>query len=866
MNEYVVSLESVRQADAARVGAKAAALGTLLAAGYPVPPGLCVTAAAFRLALGARMAQVDAIVQGSELGDLAGAAPAQEAIERLLDDLEVPAPVVRALGKALPALAEPGTPLAVRSSATAEDSARASYAGQYRSTIGVRGQEAAQAAIVDVWRSFYSANALVARATYGGLVDEAMAVLILPLVEAECAGVALSVDPVGRRRDRVVVTSAWGLGAGVVDGTAATDTAWVRRDGYAEGFEIERQRVVEQRQQLVLGVGEKDPLRWVPVPGAHRRAASLPGPWAQRVAQFCVAAEVLFGAPQDIEWAIAGGRVWVLQSRPITALPPELARVPRFPVAWSDERDRRWVWIHYPYFRYVLKPLEIDYVGDREVGSLESSRYSGGERYQRNKIANGRFYTAWVPNDLDDGDRRVRRAAMADLKARLRSQDVTPWEHWGPEIVKATERLGAFDPQSADGPGLAAHLEDARSVLRRHWAMHGSRLYISRQPLYTAYAAVAGLAEPAAESAVDVLLEGVETISTRLIDGLHGLACTARERPALAALVADPPPDVRDRLAAMPEAASFCAQLEGFLDTFGERSGLGYGSDATICQPTWLEDIAAVLGYVAPYLDPCVEAPHAARARAKSVREAQVERVCSACEDPEAVAELRRQLAYGRRAAVVMEEHNHYIDQLMNGQLRLAIVAAARWLVAHGTLATEDEVFWLHYDEILSALRAEVPPSFSGDISARQTQHAEWERLEPPPLLGTPEAALPDRPPPRDEVTPAASASDGQIRGLGASPGRSRGQARVVPTSVLQPDLSPGDVLVAENVGPRWTPLLPILGGMVLDGGGVGQHHAITAREYGVPAVIGTGNATRRIPDGAWVTVDGTTGTVEIEE
>jgi pyruvate,water dikinase len=81
---------------------------------------------------------------------------------------------------------------------------------------------------------------------------------------------------------------------------------------------------------------------------------------------------------------------------------------------------------------------------------------------------------------------------------------------------------------------------------------------------------------------------------------------------------------------------------------------------------------------------------------------------------------------------------------------------------------------------------------------------------------------------------------------------------------VILPDLSPGDVLVAENVGPRWTPLIPILGGLVLDGGALGQHHAITAREFGVPAVVGTRNATRRIPDGAWVTVDGTEGTVTI--
>ena len=118
---------------------------------------------------------------------------------------------------------------------------RGSYAGQYRSVIGVPGLEALPAAITAVWRSFYSANALSARAAHGGLGrHEAMAVLILPLIDAQCAGVCFSVDPVQRRRDRIVITAAWGLGPGVVDGSVATDTAWVRRVGIAASRRVQR--------------------------------------------------------------------------------------------------------------------------------------------------------------------------------------------------------------------------------------------------------------------------------------------------------------------------------------------------------------------------------------------------------------------------------------------------------------------------------------------------------------------------------------------------------------------------------------------------------------------------------------------------
>jgi pyruvate,water dikinase len=175
----------------------------------------------------------------------------------------------------------------------------------------------------------------------------------------------------------------------------------------------------------------------------------------------------------------------------------------------------------------------------------------------------------------------------------------------------------------------------------------------------------------------------------------------------------------------------------------------------------------------------------------------------------------------------------------------------------------------LHFDEILSALNAAAQSmlvqSLPEMIARRQARHAEWEKLTPPPLIGTPEAELPERPPLQDDVTPISSQDSGLIIGLGASPGQHRGRARVIPSSVPLPNLAPGDVLVADNVGPRWTPLIPILGGLVLDGGALGQHHAITAREYGVPAVVRTGNATQRIPDGAWVTVNGTSGTVALE-
>ena len=103
------------------------------------------------------------------------------------------------------------------------------------------------------------------------------------------------------------------------------------------------------------------------------------------------------------------------------------------------------------------------------------------------------------------------------------------------------------------------------------------------------------------------------------------------------------------------------------------------------------------------------------------------------------------------------------------------------------------------------------------------------------------------------------------MAGQGASPGQVHGQARLAVDALQLPDLAPGAILVAENIGPLWTPIFPRLGGLVLEGGAVSQHAAATAREYGIPAVVNVKDARRRIPDGAWITVDGTTGIVELD-
>ncbi len=867
MSQFVVELEADPGLSPRSVGGKATALALLLQAGFPVPPGLCLTTAAFHLAMTPYLVTMNDLLRGQKLGDLESAAGVSAKIAVLLSELILPAEVSDALFGALPLIATERTAVAVRSSAVQEDSATTSFAGQYDTLLGVRGKEAIAEAVLACWRSFFNAQALAYRAHAAQLEKEdGMAILVQPLIEAECAGICYTIDPVAQKRERIVVNSAWGLGSGVVDGTVGNDTDWLYRDNFA----VERRHIVEKKTHVTLGSAGQTQIQ--PLPSDQGRSACLPEEWLKRIAQISLALENLFGRPQEVEWAVAGGQVWILQSRPITALPPDLAKSPPFPVAWEDG-DQFFAWEPAYYKGYKSDPplpLEYDHFLVLESIREEACRFMGVERNVVQKSFNGRPYTRPIPLDWHDADRRLRHQALEDWQDRLFDEGHSLWDVWGPEVEKTTERLRAFDPCGADGVALADHLEEALAAQRRHAFIHPLCTWRPRQMYFDAYTAVSGASGSQAEFSAKQLLQGADTPLTQLVDALYELAVVARGHSALQQLLRDPDHSILTQLPTLPQeraAIEFRRQLAELLSVYGERHGHGYGSWSTVHTPTWREQPAQILRLAAPYLDPNIEPPAVSRKRVQKERDQHVEAICAACSDEQSVAEFKRLLDNGRHWWAVLEIHNHFIDQMAGGQLRHAILDAAVWLVNGQILADEEDVFWLTFAEILEALRTVSPPDLLPLIVQRKAQHEAWARLIPSPLLGLPDALLPERPSFTDDITAQPTVDDPDfIRGQAASPGQATGQARVVQDETNLLELKRGDILIAHNVGPRWTPIFPLLGGLVLETGSVGQHAAVTAREYGIAAVIATGDATKRIPDRSLVFVDGTSGIVRIKK
>ncbi|HKP18290.1 MAG TPA: PEP/pyruvate-binding domain-containing protein [Gaiellaceae bacterium] len=267
----VVWFGDERCLDVACAGGKGASLARMTAEGLPVPPGFVVPSWALAEAVDA-----ERLATFARAGDYAGA---QALVLRAEARAEV--------GDAYAELG--GGPVAVRSSACAEDSETASYAGQQETFLDVVGADGVRRRVVECWSSFFSERAMFYRERKGSLDDLRMAVVVQQMVSPDKSGVLFTVDPVQRRRDRMVVEAVFGLGEQVVSGEVTPDHYAVDRGG-----SVKRERLAN---------------------GGVLQAEEL-----ARLAELGCALEERFGGPQDIEWAIAGGELYLLQSRPVTTL------------------------------------------------------------------------------------------------------------------------------------------------------------------------------------------------------------------------------------------------------------------------------------------------------------------------------------------------------------------------------------------------------------------------------------------------------------------------------------------------------------------------------------------------------------------
>ncbi len=886
----VLALELLSQNMVPVAGGKAANLGELLRAGLPVPGGFCLTTHAYRCAMApAGLEETHRALAACAPGDLPALAALAATARGLVLAAEVPAEIADAVRAAYAALGTDAA-VAVRSSATAEDLAFASFAGQQDTFLNVVGAEAVLAAVRQCWASLWTDRAVAYRAAQGiGPATVSLAVVVQRMVDAAMAGVLFTANPVTGRRHEAVIDASPGLGEAVVSGAVNPDHFVV--DGATR-------RVLERR------IGDKGVVIR-PLPGGGTERVDQPDARFQPClddAQLAALellgrrAELHFGSPQDLEWAIDGdGRSWLTQSRPITTLYP----LPEKPPPGQEIR----VYLCFSLAQGLTRPLTpMGLAGIRLIASsvARAARFQvpepregpapytqAGQRifFDLTPVVRSRIGRAIVPRVFDVMESRsaaVLRRLFAD--PRFSVTITSPWpllRHLAPVAARfrVPESLARalFRPEAAlkraerageelrtalvvpAGATAAQRLDHAERILGTE-VFPVVPIILPLPALGFALLAVAGklVGRGLEPGELQAVLRGLpNNVTTEMDLDLWRLAAAIRAHPESAAVLAGQPlPELVRRYRSGGLPAVVQSGLAGFLSRYGHRAV----AEIDLGMPRWSDDPAHILGVLANYLrldDPAL-APDKQFSKAVCEADAQVERLIAAARERSRLRAglVRAALKRTRMFAGLRELPKYYLVEAL-AAVREQLAAVGAELAAAGRLDAQDDVFFLD----LSEARLGLEGKKLQDIVAgrRDAYEAELGRRRIPRVLlsdGTELEALQSADP-----GGRAAVAAGILSGTPASAGTVTARARVI----LDPQgahLEPGEILVAPSTDPGWTPLFLTAGGLVMEMGGPNSHGAVVAREYGIPAVVGVPDATARIVTGHSIMVDGAAGTV----
>jgi pyruvate,water dikinase len=872
------------------VGGKAVNLSRLSRAGFPVPPGFAVTTDAFRAALdedGLRE-HIDAALAAADPDDPASVDEASRRIRAAFARTPVPAGIATSVLDAYRTLG--GGPVAVRSSATAEDLPDLSFAGQQDTLLGVRDEDALLAAVVECWSSLWTARAITYRRR-AGIPEEAaaLAVAVQRMVEADTSGVLFTANPLTGHRGQMAIDATFGLGEALVSGLVEPDH--VVADA-TTGRVIERTlgaKAVVTSSLTGGGVETRDSDRATESTLSDADVAALVD-LGRRV-------QAEYGTPQDIEWAIAGGEVALLQARAITSL---------FPVPAGPEDA---VYLSFGAVQGMLAPITplggdaircVMAGGASVFGSTlepESNPFIGmaGERLwiRLDRALRNPLGSRVLPGLLKAVDPSARRILL-DLREEGLLTPLPPkaMRAVGPKLARFARVAGrnlaraVRDPQT-----LRAEFDEVtEAVVRRATAAFAAtsdeqdvfrraalRARTLRETLSDAFPTVvpyAGvvIAGPVLALRVLTRLSGAtdegdhgvsplvleitralpHNVTTEMDLALWQVARTVRDDPESSRLVADlSAAELAVRYASGGLSPAVTAALDGFLAAYGMR-GIG---EIDLGRPRWSDDPADVLATVQRYQDiPEDQSPPAQFVRGEQAAAAAIDQLVA--QTGGARGRLIGFIAGRIRALAGGRELPKFTIIRMMGVARGALTASGHDLVEAGLLDSPDDLFLLRLDEI-EALADGPTPGLRQLVEVRRAaMDREAKRTQVPRVLVGDGRAF-------YEGLGDLSDEEGVIVGSPVSPGTAEGTVRVV-LDPAHSGLRHGEILVCPGTDPAWTPLFLSAAGLVTEVGGMMTHGSVVAREYGIPAVVGVHEATTRLVTGQRVRVDGTAGTIVV--
>lgn len=875
----VIRLEKIGDRDAALVGSKALSLARMHRMHLNVPAGFCITTAAFSTHIdtasaaspvcralekldGTKIADGDAILSDLRR-DICATELGTELYDQIADHYERVC----------------HDPVAVRSSATAEDLPSHSFAGQYETFLGIKTLEELIEAVKGCWAAIWTHRAHeYRRANSIAHLDVQMAVIVQKLIDADASGVLFTIDPATSKPDRVVIESCFGLGETLVSGKVTPDCFHVgRRTRW-----LLRQTISTKTIETILDKDHSITERHI---GADRASSpSISEATVRQLAQMGLKLEKKLGSPQDVEWAIREGRIFLLQSRPVTTIKErswedrqiwtnanlhEVVPDPLTPMTWSL-MERFAEIVFGPMMRLSClraSPLQfVGFVGGRLYWNINAGM-SAIMHLPRWKEMNwsdafGGDSERWRDlADTPDEDLPDLRASL--LKTILRAP-LSLWELYGCRQKKGFEAIAHIEDIAGELRQLELEpLSESQITMRLYDAL--DELYLTMNILY---AFVALGAMPVLDYLYDRWLGDKDAPPlARLLAGIQGmdsaqagldlwkLAATANDLPAVrdAILCADDFRQFRGSIADGQQADDFFAAYDGFIALHGHHCR----SELELANPRWSERPDYILRQLKGYLknidrtDPPQNYEQLIEQRKEALREC--ERLLK---NPIKRRLLRYLVGKSQRGCVLRENFKSTVVRLLAGSRRILLELARRFH-ERGILESPDDIFFLRMDDLGPLANGEVPDDLQETIKARRTEHERNVPLNPSSLVFGK----------FDPSTQTREAFDGDIttlRGMGTSDGVITGPARVILHADDNEQVNAGEILVAPFTDPGWTPYFVPAAGIVMEQGGHLSHGSVIAREYGLPAVVNVPHATRIIKTGQKIQIDGSEGTVRI--
>lgn len=482
------------------------------------------------------------------------------------------------------------------------------------------------------------------------------------------------------------------------------------------------------------------------------------------------------------------------------------------------------------------------------------------------RSVNSYAYLSGQPLDLDGEDPQTRAARYRKNVDALLVVLGERWEkEWLPKVIDSVNRRVRQDYGAMTDADLLRTWDEMCEEVRDRWYIHGLLLYgfFGAGQFADLYKEVTGAVD---EKLGYEALQGFDTMASRSARGLWQLSRTVRSNAELRRMFeASNPSEIVSQLDASDAGRAFMRQFSAYLDEYGWRADSVY----ELTHPSWREDPRIAINAIQGYLT--MEDDHGPDAQLQSAirRREQLLADARAKIGNDAATLQRFNAAYEAISCFtpMVEDHNHWIDQMGDISMRYPALEFGRRCVARGVLASPEDIFHLERADIVEAMNGVDKQPLA---SRRKADLERFARVVPPPFIGPP-------PPPSDDpvvdvivrffglpVEPNADAR--VINGVAASPGTVTGKAKVVRSLAEASKLQAGDVLVCEMTLPPWTPLFSTASAVVADTGGILSHCAIVAREMRIPCVVGTMTGTRAIKDGQTITVDGSRGMVRIED